>query len=88
MGMSDCKNLAGCPFVKFCNDNPEKCHAVNGFILMYCKGNRMESCVRKGLCEKFGKEVVPVNMMPNGYPLPGSKKDGWSKEAMNYQTLL
>ncbi|WXR61015.1 hypothetical protein WG909_12040 [Peptostreptococcaceae bacterium AGR-M142] len=83
----ECKNLNGCSFVKYCNDK-DKTNSVKGFINIYCKGSRMEECERFKLCNQFGKTVVPPNMMPNGYPLPGTNKDNWSKEALNCKNKL
>lgn len=85
--MSDCVNLAGCPFVKYCNEN-DAGMSVNGFINMYCKTDKQDQCIRKRLCEKFSREVVPKTMMPNGMPIPGNDKDDWSEEAKNYRRLL
>ncbi|MBS7526071.1 hypothetical protein KHM83_05245 [Fusibacter paucivorans] len=85
--MSECKNLAGCSFVNCCEEY-KKTTGVNGFINMYCRGARMEECVRLRLCDTVGKQVVPKNMMPNGYPLPGTTKEGWSKEAVSPKQYL
>lgn len=85
--MADCANLAGCPFVKYCNDN-DAGMSVKGFVKMYCQSDKQTSCVRLRLCEKFSKSVVPKNMMPNGLSLPGTKKDDWSDEAKNYRKLI
>lgn len=85
--MSDCPNLAACPFVKHCNEN-DASTSVKGFITMFCKSDRQDECIRKLLCEKYSKAVVPLNMMPNGRPLSGSTKDHWSEEALNYRKLL
>ena len=83
----ECKNLSTCNFVKCCEES-QLSTSAHGFINMYCKGNRMKDCVRLRLCEKFGKQVVPKNMMPNGSPLPSSTKEGWSIEALNYLKLI
>jgi len=80
--MSVCKNLSGCSFVKCCEEY-DKANSIQGFINMYCKGSRMNECVRLKLCNAYGKNVVPKNMMPNGYPLPGTSKADWSKEALH-----
>jgi hypothetical protein len=48
----------------------------------------MEECVRLRLSSTFGKDVVPKNMMPNGYPLPGTTKDDWAKEALSPKQYL
>lgn len=85
--MSECKNLAGCSFVNCCKEF-NKTTGINGFINMYCQGSRMEECVRLRLSSTFGKDVVPKNMMPNGYPLPGTTKDDWAKEALSPKQYL
>lgn len=83
----DCKNLAGCAFVGCCEQYSSST-SVQGFVNMYCKGSRMSECVRLRLSEKCGKLVVPKNMMPNGYPLPGTTKEGWSSESINYNQYI
>ncbi len=85
--MSECVNLAACPFVKYCNEHDAET-SVKGFITMYCKGDRKDSCIRLKLCTQFSKAVVPKTMMPNGLPLPGTNKDDWSEEAKNYRRVL
>lgn len=82
--MAVCKNLSGCSFVNCC-EQYSKSQSVNGFINMYCKGNRMGDCVRLKICDQLGKVLVPKNMMPNGLPLPGTGKDEWADEAVNYR---
>lgn len=82
--MTVCKNLNGCAFVNCCNEY-DKANSVQGFMNIYCKGSKMNDCVRLKLCEKYGKQVVPKNMMPNGYPLPGTNKDSWSSEALTFK---
>ena len=84
---TDCVNLEKCPFVKYCEEN-DAGMSVRGFIHMYCRGDRQDQCIRKNLCDAFGRAVVPVDMMPNGLPLPGHKKDGWSEQALNHKVLL
>ena len=79
-----CANFEKCPFVKYC-DEVGKQTAVAGFITMYCKGDRMSSCVRLKLCSAFSREVVPKNMMPNGFPISGTSRDGWDERAINYR---
>lgn len=85
--MTECKNLSSCGFVKCCEEF-EKEASVNGFIQMYCKGKRMGECVRLRLCDKYGKVVVPKNMMPNGYPLPGTSKEDWPEQAIRPSKFL
>ena len=83
----ECQNLAKCGFVKCC-EGMQKGDSVKGFIRMYCQGDKQSTCIRFQLSSKFGKEAVPPNMMPNGFPLPGTTKDGWSSYALNYQRYL
>lgn len=78
----ECKNLESCSFVECCKVM-NRTDSVRGFIKMYCKGDKMEACKRLILLSRYGKETVPPNMMPNGFPLPGTNKSSWSKEAMN-----
>jgi hypothetical protein len=84
--MAECKNLTTCGFIKCCEEFHKE-NSVNGFINMYCKGDKQSECVRLKLCTKYSKEIVPKNMMPNGYPLPGTTKEGWSNEALNLRNL-
>jgi hypothetical protein len=37
---------------------------------------------RSKVNDKFGD--VPVNMMPNGYPLRGSTSDEWDKQLLEF----
>jgi hypothetical protein len=83
----ECKNLAQCPFFNCC-DELQKNTSVAGFMTLYCKGDKMSSCVRLRLSDQFGKQVIPKNMMPNGLPVPGTNCDGWSPEALDYRTVL
>jgi len=85
--MKECKNLEKCSFVKACASlNKDK--AVKGFVSMYCKGRRQEDCIRLQLCNAYGKEIVPSNMMPTGYPLPGTNREGWAVEAEKFNKFL
>lgn len=83
----DCPNLSECGFIECCNQKG-KSAAVNGFINTYCKGEKMGACVRKKLALKFGKQVVPKNMMPNGFPMPETDKHEWSEQALYYQKYI
>lgn len=85
--MKECENLSKCSFVSCC-DEYHKSTAAKGFIAMYCKGSRMEQCVRLRLCNKFGKEIVPKNMMPNGAPLPETTTNDWDIKAQKHHTYL
>ncbi len=79
--MSECQNLTKCKF--FQNyENEEKLRlALGGFVRVFCKGEKQESCVRKKVSKALGgADKVPVNMMPNGFPLSGTDSSKWSNE--------
>lgn len=82
-----CTKLSDCSFVKCC-EQYDKSTAAKGFIKMYCEGYRMNQCVRKRLSAKFGSNIVPANMMPNGSPLPDTDNSTWDKKAKNYHQYL
>lgn len=83
----ECKNIGGCPFFNCCEELKQNT-SVQGFMVLYCKGAKMSECIRLRLGGKFGKGVVPPNMMPNGMAVPGTAKDGWSDEAKNFRSVL
>jgi len=85
--MRECEKLNKCSFVQCC-DAYSKSTAARGFINMYCRGSRMDACVRKKLSTKFGREIVPKNMMPNGSPLPQTSSADWDTKAKNYFKYL
>ena len=77
----DCENLAKCGFFAFVSTyNPETGKAATeGFVLRYCKGESSGLCVRKIVSKALGgPQRVPDNMLPNGYPLAGTKDAQWS----------
>lgn len=82
-----CTKLSDCSFVKCC-EQYERSTAAKGFVQMYCKGSRMNQCVRKRLSGKFGPNVVPANMMPNGSPLPETDTKHWDNRAKNYRQYM
>lgn len=60
---NECKMLATCGFFKKYQDSKEL--ACRGFILQYCKGDKMNDCKRLEFRMKNG--VPPSeDMMPNG----------------------
>lgn len=85
--MTECEKLANCSFVSCC-DAYDKSTAAKGFVSMYCRGNRMNDCIRKKLSAKYGKDLVPKNMMPNGAPLPGTDTSTWDEHAKHYRHYL
>ena len=81
--MPDCENLATCAFFRTYQNEPGLEVALKGFISLYCKGDRQDDCVRKKVSKALGgPQNVPANMMPNGTPLTGTTRDGWSNEVL------
>jgi hypothetical protein len=78
--MTDCERIQKCTFFKAYMDDTSKKLALEGFALMYCKGEKQNVCIRKKVCDILGAEKVPVNMMPNGVPISGSDDSLWSAE--------
>jgi len=55
-----CEYFRDCPiFEKFSLESTK-----NVYIILYCKGSKMEECARRKL-RKEGKEV-PLNLLPDG----------------------
>jgi hypothetical protein len=62
--MTDCPNLANCGFIKkYCN---AKSLACQGFITLYCKGEKQNICERKAY-KAAHNAPPPDDMMPNGH---------------------
>lgn len=61
--VKECELLANCGFFKkHCTTNQLACQ---GFITMYCKGDKMDQCKRKQYRREHG--VPPSeNMLPSG----------------------
>lgn len=78
--MSECPNLKNCPFFKQYETNEQYHKLLTNFIRLYCKGEKKFDCVRLRLKNKYGKEKVPTNMMPNGMALKDTKQEDWSPE--------
>jgi hypothetical protein len=82
-----CEKLYFCSFVECCSAF-DKSMAAKDLIDIYCKGKKMEECVRKRLNKRFGIGIVPKNMMPNGTPLPETSKNNWDERALNYKKYI
>ena len=84
--MADCTNLDACAFFKAYSNDEKLQLALQGFVNIYCKGDKQERCVRKKVSKALGgPQYVPVNMMPNGSPLAGTTNENWPqnvKDAM------
>jgi len=82
--MADCENLATCAFFKVYENDESKKMALQGFINIYCKGDKQHVCLRKKVSKALGgPDKVPTNMMPNGRPLAGTSSDSWSQDVKN-----
>jgi hypothetical protein len=76
--MADCENLDVCAFFKAYSNDEQLKLALQGFVSMYCKGDKQGQCVRKKVSKALGgPQYVPVNMMPNGVPLAGTTNADW-----------
>ncbi|MDD4126126.1 MAG: hypothetical protein PHV39_00370 [Methanomicrobium sp.] len=82
--MSRCVNYEQCPFLKKYETEFEKSEALKHRILIYCDGNLEEKCIRKKISKTLGGSIyIPVNMMPDGNPVPGTKNSEWSAEVLS-----
>jgi hypothetical protein len=45
--MTDCERLPTCAFFKEYEDDEDKRLALEGFIRIYCKGDKQDHCIRK-----------------------------------------
>lgn len=59
----ECESLTTCGFFKKHQETRDL--ACKGFILMYCKGNKMEQCKRREFKVTNGI-TPPDNMLPSG----------------------
>lgn len=87
--MEECCRFEACPLIKYCKQS-NKCSSVSikGVINLYCRGEKQYHCVRKKLLDIYGAEAVPVDMLPNGFPIPGAKTDQWPDIALNYRVII
>ena len=85
--MNECPTINSCSFANSCmKTDPD--NSVKELLNLYCKGDQHNDCVRKMLTDTFNVTVVPNSMMPNGLPLPGTFKENWSEEALNYRSYF
>lgn len=79
--MRECERLASCVFFKEYEKDESKKLALKGMVQIYCRGDKMDSCVRLKVSRALGgPQYVPVNMMPNGQPLSGTDMRDWSQD--------
>lgn len=80
----ECENLEKCSFFNHYQTHPSKQLALKGFVNLYCKGRKMDVCIRKQICHALGgAEHVPKNMMPNGRALEGTSNDNWEEPVID-----
>ena len=82
----ECDKLETCAFFAKYESDPSRQLALKGFVQMYCKGGKQEQCIRKKVTAALGRENVPVNMMPNGFPLSGTPDQDWSESVKKIVT--
>lgn len=78
--MADCEKLATCAFFKEYEKDETKKLALSGLANKFCKGDKQDVCIRKKVSKALGADKVPVNMMPNGFPLSGTSDEDWPDE--------
>ena len=79
--MDECQNLERCNFFKMFESDESKQLALKGFVFMFCRGRKQDQCIRKKISQILGgPQFVPANMLPNGLPMAGTSKYGWSED--------
>ncbi len=79
--MPECGNIDNCAFFEKYEEEKGNSLALKGFINQYCKGTKMDECVRKEVSRKLGgPHKVPDNMMPDGNAISGTTMDDWSEK--------
>ncbi|MDD3978077.1 MAG: hypothetical protein PHI15_08000 [Methanomicrobium sp.] len=82
--MSMCVNYDQCPFLKKYNPEFDKSAALKKRVMIYCNGNLEDKCVRKKISRALGdSSYIPVNMMPEGKPVPGTRDTEWSAQVIS-----
>jgi hypothetical protein len=66
VAMSECPNLPSCGFMKAFGTS--KSLVCQGFVVMFCRGERQQQCQRKAYKAAHGAPP-PDNMMPDGHML-------------------
>jgi hypothetical protein len=81
--MGDCNKLKNCKFFEKYESDKGRNTLLNGFVKRYCQGMGHDFCKRKKVSMALGgPENVPINMMPNGFPLNGTDKLNWSEDVL------
>jgi len=84
----ECDKLATCPFFNGDESDPDVASAKRGLMILYCKGNKVDSCLRLAILGEFGGDFVPENMMPNGMALPGTDESEWDEAVVIFKRNL
>ena len=80
--MTDCGLMRRCSFFREFGGDETFANALDGFLRVYCRGNRQSDCMRKRLAERLGTpDFVPANMLPNGLPVSGTSTASWPESA-------
>ena len=82
--MEECKNLRRCSFFTIKPENDAQELALAGFQRIYCRGSKKDQCMRLIVGTQLGPEYIPMNMMPNGFPLRGTDDSDWSEELREF----
>lgn len=82
--MKECNKIKTCAFAN-CAPEFHKLNSIDHFIDDYCKGDKTNTCIRIKLEAHNGAINVPLNMMPNGSPLPGTNKRDWHQVALEFK---
>ncbi|MBN2734035.1 MAG: hypothetical protein JXQ82_04155 [Methanomicrobiaceae archaeon] len=82
--MPRCIEYEQCPFIKKYEPAFKKSEILKKRSLIYCDGNLSEECMRKKISKALGGTVyVPINMMPEGKPVPGTHNTEWTAEVLS-----
>ena len=82
-----CPKEQECAFMQ-CDEKYRLLPAIEGYEAKYCNGLDASECIRFKLSDKYGKVIVPSNMMPNGLPLPGTHRRDWTTTALQYKRYV
>ena len=79
--MEKCEKHEICPFFTAYENDKRNKIVLESLAKTYCLGNMKYDCKRRHISERLGGlKYVPINMMPNGIPMYGTKNTDWTKE--------
>ncbi|MDD3407057.1 MAG: hypothetical protein PHP13_03130 [Methanomicrobium sp.] len=77
--MPRCLNYDSCPFLKKYGPEFGANNNLKERALHYCESELNSECIRKKISKTLGDAaLIPVNMMPEGEPVPGTHIEEWS----------